>query len=733
MKSVMRFVLGLALALGLAFGMPAAPAQAAYSAPSGLKAVSVSQSSVSLWWKPVTGAPKYVVQYSKSSSMSNPLYQSSAESVLEISTLASSTTYYLRVAVADATGTAVSSYSSKVKITTKTSYKYLAPNNLRVTEEAGGKVKLAWDSRGSGLTYHVSYAKKSSFSGAKSAYADTNEITLDGLANDTTYYFRVRVVDSAKKALSAYAPKISRKTTWKYAAPTGLITLESAQTKVVLSWPAVAGAEKYRVQVGKSAKMSGAKYVKTTDHTVTITGLTANKTYWFKVRVITAGGDNRSPYSAAIQAKTPKASDSKYLPPTLTASNASKHGYLKVDWSSSGSGLYYQLQYSGQADMSTAKSIQTKSRTAELKYLGDDADYYLRVRVVSSKGAAQSQWRTLTARTLDEDTTPLIVASYNVRCSNCYSKTSHEAYEEPWENRRDYVVDTVKNQHPDVIGFQEAAQAWLKDENGKTYNKSQFEDLVERLGSPYKLTNTHRNNCVKSTTPTGCVYKDQGASQGTKIVYNSSTLTMLSAGSKRLPEIILNGSNPNDRYVAWAVFEQKQTGKRFFFADIHNENCQSCGGSSWDLDIRNQQVEAALAEIAKQNKDNLPVYFVGDFNASKQTKPSNVPYELVNDFGLIDSLGNPWGSTTEIFPDVLSSRIHSNYDSYGGFKSLKPTSRSWVNGSNLDYIFISPEIDAQEWETVVNLDGSGKWAYPVIPSDHNMIRLTSVLPKVPAQ
>lgn len=109
---------------------------------------------------------------------------------------------------------------------------------------------------------------------------------------------------------------------------------------------------------------------------------------------------------------------------------------------------------------------------------------------------------TLTTRT--DQAVDLRVASYNIKCTNCYSGLPNEG---TWYQRRDSVVATVKGQRPDVIGFQEASQGWLKDGAGNPVSKSQFEDLLERLGAPFKITNSYRNNCVKSTTPTNCVYQ----------------------------------------------------------------------------------------------------------------------------------------------------------------------------------------------------------------------------------
>ena len=139
------------------------------------------------------------------------------------------------------------------------------------------------------------------------------------------------------------------------------------------------------------------------------------------------------------------------------------------------------------------------------------------------------------------------------------------------------MVATIKAANLDVVGLQEAQQSWLKDAAGKPIDLSQFEDLAARLGSPWRLTNTKRNNCVKDTTPTNCVYADRGASKGTRILYNADRVELLAAGSKALAYA---KAESTQRFVTWAVFRQRSTGQKFFFADAHLEPADDSSGST---------------------------------------------------------------------------------------------------------------------------------------------------------
>jgi hypothetical protein len=52
-----------------------------------------------------------------------------------------------------------------------------------------------------------------------------------------------------------------------------------------------------------------------------------------------------------------------------------------------------------------------------------------------------------------------------------------------------------------------------------------------------------------------------------------------------------------------------------------------------------------------------------------------------------------------------------------------------VNGINVDYVWVSKSVTTLEYETVVNIsDATLKFVGPV-PSDHNMLRASVLIPR----
>ena len=396
-----------------------------------------------------------------------------------------------------------------------------------------------------------------------------------------------------------------------------------------------------------------------------------------------------------------------------------------LSWNPVSGAPRYRVQYSAKADFSESTYNRYTTTSTEMRGLKSNTTYYFRVRVISADGTTNlsSYSAAITAKTkaalvIAPVVNPLTVASYNVKCANCFAGAANEL---TWSGRRAAVVANIKAQLPDVMGVQEASQGWLKDDP-RPGGVSQFEDLQERLqaaGANYQLANNKRNNCVKDTTPTGCVYADKGASQGTKLFYNASKVSLVSQGSLALPVI---RATDNPRYLAWGIFTQKSTNKKFFVGDTHLEP----GGGTDLQDLRKRQTQAITAEVKKRNPSNFPVLLTGDLNSHKWTAPTNAPYDVLTAAGYIDPLGNTYASDLPSGTATAEKTVGANYDSFNAFNRLANARNSWGNGTYLDYIFTS-KMRVVEWRTVVNVDSNGNFI-GTIPSDHNMVKATVQLP-----
>ncbi|SDU84976.1 Endonuclease/Exonuclease/phosphatase family protein [Microlunatus sagamiharensis] len=308
---------------------------------------------------------------------------------------------------------------------------------------------------------------------------------------------------------------------------------------------------------------------------------------------------------------------------------------------------------------------------------------------------------------------PLRVASYNIRNANTYQKHKNE---KRWVDRRAAVVAGIKGQDLDVLGVQEASQGLLSDATSQRNRTSQFDDLVARLGGGWKVTNDRHYNCVNTDSPNRCTKVDQGASGGTRILYDSTRVELLAQGSELLP---LPKGEP-EKYTAWAQLRQRSTGKRFMVANLHTV------GTDAQYAYRTKQAKVALAALKEHNPGGLPMIALGDWNSSRFEKPSNGPYDVFVKAGFVDPLGQKYRSTSAVKP-TAEKRVRAWINSSNpSWSRTAPNHKSWGQGSYIDYI-LTTKMRVSEWETVARLDKKGKFV-GVIPSDHNMVRATVWLP-----
>ena len=405
--------------------------------------------------------------------------------------------------------------------------------------------------------------------------------------------------------------------------PSGLKAIAKTTTTLTFTWKSVAKAENYRLQYSTSSKMKKAEVPARRRHHRHPHRADEGTTYYVKVRVIDADGENLSSYSKAVKVKTPSKD------PVSTGGPRQPH--------------------------------------------------------------ARRRAPPPTPTEPDRPADPLRVASYNIKCANC---NSHLPNEGTWEERRQAVVDTILGQHLDVVGLQEAGQAWLKDANGKSLSPSltQFEDLRNRLGGSWTLTNPNRNNCVKSTTPSSCVYKDQGASQDTKIIFDSLADRAARPGvqeaarSSTLTTTPATSPGPSSGSVrpATGSCSPRRTWSRPRTRPGRRRST-TCGRT---------QTEVSIDAVTEHNPDHLPVIFDGDFNSSRfahDYSPTNAPYDVLVRAGLVDPLGAACRTTKTAPGATVVKRINTWVDSFNDFDRVVNNHKTgWINGSYIDYMFVSP-------------------------------------------
>lgn len=306
-----------ALALLLTFGLltNAATLSAAAPAPASPTVTVEGATALRFTWNAVSGATNYKVQYSTSTTFSSTTPSTVvAEPKAVITGLKVNTTYYLRVAVSDAAGSTTGHSWTSAK-SAKTRYAYpTAPVGLLVDNVSGTSIEFRWTGVSGAPGYRVRVYSKEN----PTIYSSTTSagITVTGLKGKTLYYIKLYVEQPATGDLPAlqqgpYSSEIQVTTSsFELAAPANLRVAKQGTKAISLAWDAPDAMQSgyvYQVQYALDPAMSSSMkwYANTSSSpAIAVTGLQENTNYYLRVRVVDAGGAQRSDRSNYVLGKT---------------------------------------------------------------------------------------------------------------------------------------------------------------------------------------------------------------------------------------------------------------------------------------------------------------------------------------------------------------------------------------------------------------------------------------------
>lgn len=356
---------------------------------SGVKTSSSAYNSIKLTWSKVPGATGYVIERSENGSTYKSLKtigSGSTVSYTDANKISFNKKYYYRIRAyykrSDGKNT-YGSYSSAVSGVSK-----LAATKITSTSSVNyNTVKITWAKVAGASGYKVYRA--TSANGSYSTVAtiksgSTVSWQNSGLTMDKTYYYKVRPyrVASGKEVYGSYSSAV------KAIPKLGKVTKEKAVSasynSIKVSWTKTAGASGYVVYYSTS-KNSGYKTLKTvTGTSYTHTGLTAGKTYYYKIRAYktVSGKKVYGGYSTVVSAKA--------VPATVSAKRSTvTYNSVKLTWSKISGSSGYEIYRSGSKN-GTYSKIKTITSGSSLSYtntgLATGKVYYYKVRAYRTVG-----------------------------------------------------------------------------------------------------------------------------------------------------------------------------------------------------------------------------------------------------------------------------------------------------------------------------------------------------------
>ncbi len=279
------------------------------NAPTARSATDIQIDGFQANWNSVANASSYVLDISRNESFTDLLTGYKGKEIVDtlevVSGLSRNTSYYYRVR---SKGFGAVSQNSAV-ITVRTTF-FASPKALEANELQSTSFQAVWQPVDAADSYHLEVATDANFDNILSDYnnlktTDTTQL-VSGLTVNERYFYRVRALKGS--VFSGYSNIIDLTTT-QLSEPQLNATTAIMLTSFTINWQSVSGATQYRVDVGFDPLVEN-KIATDYDNRVvsgtslTVTGLDANRTYYFKVRaendVSTGGSTTGSAKTASI-------------------------------------------------------------------------------------------------------------------------------------------------------------------------------------------------------------------------------------------------------------------------------------------------------------------------------------------------------------------------------------------------------------------------------------------------
>ena len=404
------------------------------NAPSGLTATATSSTQINLSWTDVANETGFKIERKTGAGGSYSQIATVGTGVVSYSNtgLTGNTTYYYRIRATNAGGD--SPYSTEANATTL-DVAPAAPSGLSATSVSTSQINLTWTDNSSNETgFKIerktgsggTYAQVATTGAGATTYNDT------GLTAATTYFYRVRATNAVGD--SAYSAEASATTgTVPPDTPSGLMAAATSSSQINLSWTDVATETGFKIErkTGVGGTYSQIATVGGGVVTYSNTGLTANTTYYYRIRATNAGGD--SPYSTEANATTLDVAPA--APSGLSATsasttqinlswtdNATNETGFKIERKTGSGGTYAQIATTG-ADVTTYNDPG----------LTEGTTYFYRVRATNAIGdSAYSGEASATTGTTPPDApsgltaTPISSSQINLSWTDVANETGYK-------------------------------------------------------------------------------------------------------------------------------------------------------------------------------------------------------------------------------------------------------------------------------------------------------------------
>lgn len=371
---------------------PTPPPTTTPGAPTELTATA-GNTQVNLAWKAVTGATSYNVYRGAATNAqaSTPIATNITGLTFSNTGLTNGTAYFYKVRAVNSIGTGNPSNEATATpvVVAPPVVAPGAPTNLSAVS-GNALANLAWQAVTGATSYNLYRGTATNAQAATPIATNITGTTFSntGLTNGTTYFYKVRAVNSAgagnpsNEAMAKPEAPAPPPPTAPTAPPTNL-TATAGNAQIALSWTAVAGATTYNVFRGTAANAQATTPIVTNVAVTTFnnTGLTNGTPYFYKVVGVNAGGSGPASTEASA---TPLGAP---VAPTLMTAVAGD-GMVTLTWTAVTNAATYRVYRGTAANAQAAVPVATNLTTLTFANTGltNGTAYFFKITAANAGG-----------------------------------------------------------------------------------------------------------------------------------------------------------------------------------------------------------------------------------------------------------------------------------------------------------------------------------------------------------
>ena len=368
--------------------------------PTGLSNTAQADDSLTFDWDDMTGATAYVYQYKKSTVAVWNAEVEIVASTVTLSSLTGSTTYNFRVKSKSAAGESGFATANGTTATTPTFTVVFADASLdsgtagaiTFTATGYGSYGALWANGNvqnsatnadvnacEGTNLGSSYEALRNSQGSNAGSPRTLTASTTTTCPDGSYNLIVNLWSSDDSAvIETVTVGFTVGTTTAPPTPSNLVVTDTQSTSVTLDWDDSEGADTYDYAHKLTSEDSWPTETEVAVSTVTISSLTANTEYDYRVRATNAIGD--SGWRTITQQLTAPAA------PTGVTNTAQTDNSLTFDWDDVSGATSYKYQYKKSTDTNWSADVSVTPSTVTVLSLESGVTYDFKVKASNAGG-----------------------------------------------------------------------------------------------------------------------------------------------------------------------------------------------------------------------------------------------------------------------------------------------------------------------------------------------------------